>query len=244
MSASLSDNFPNHIAIIMDGNGRWAKARNKSRLFGHQEGVKAVRRIVEDASELGVKCLTLYSFSTENWSRPKAEVAALFGLLRRYVTDDLDTLNARGVRVRILGSRVGLNREMLRLLDNVEKVTETNTKFMLNIAFNYGGRDEIVRAVRAFAQDVQAGDKDIDALDENLFASYLDTKDIPMPDLVIRTSGEHRISNFLIWQTAYAEFVFSPVLWPDYSREDLQDAINIFSGRERRFGNLDAKEVA
>lgn len=240
VASPLSDRFPKHIAIIMDGNGRWAKARHKPRLFGHQEGVKTVRRIVEDASNMGVKCLTLYSFSTENWSRPKAEIAALFGLLRRYVEDDLETLNTRGVRVRILGSRNGLSKDMLALLDNVEAVTRANTNFSLNIAFNYGGRDEIIRAVRAFACDLQTGKKSIEDLDENEFEAYLDTHDLPAPDLVIRTSGEQRISNFLLWQAAYAEFVFSDVLWPDYSAQDLQNAIDIYRRRDRRFGNLKA----
>lgn len=243
LSSPVSDNFPKHIAIIMDGNGRWAKARHKPRIFGHQEGVKTVRRIVEDASEMGVKCLTLYSFSTENWSRPKAEVAALFGLLKRYIKDDLQTLHNRGVRVRILGSRNGLSQDILALLDNVEETTKANTQFSLNIAFNYGGRDEIIRAARAFAKDVQNGIHSIESLDENGFEAYLDTTGLPSPDLVIRTSGEHRISNFLIWQAAYAEFVFSEVLWPDYSARDLQDAIDIFQKRDRRFGNIETANM-
>lgn len=243
-SSPHSDRFPAHIAIIMDGNGRWAKARHKPRLFGHQEGVKTVRRIVESASEMGIKCLTLYSFSTENWSRPKAEIAALFGLLRRYVSDDLATLDKRGVRVRILGSRKGLGGDMQELLDRVEETTKSNTNFSLNIAFNYGGRDEIIRATQAFAADVRSGKRTIDTLDEAGFEAYLDTRDLPAPDLVIRTSGEHRVSNFLLWQAAYAEFVFSDVLWPDYSAQDLQEAIDIYRGRDRRFGNLKTAEVA
>jgi undecaprenyl diphosphate synthase len=241
------DNLPQHIAIIMDGNGRWAKSRGRPRLFGHQAGVKTVRRIVEDASEMGVKCLTLYSFSTENWSRPKAEIAALFGLLRKYVDDDLQTLHGRNVRVRILGSRKGLKPDMLVLLDKVEDTTRNNTDFSLNIAFNYGGRDEILRAARKFATDAVAGNIEMSDLTEEIFETYLDSHGLPDPDLVIRTSGEKRISNFLLWQAAYAEFVITDVLWPDFSKYDLQAAIESFRNRERRFGNvaaISADEVA
>ena len=243
MSSSRShtqreDRFPKHIAIIMDGNGRWAKSRGRPRLFGHQAGVKTVRRIVEDASDMGVKCLTLYSFSTENWSRPKAEIAALFALLRKYVADDLQTLHKRNVRVRILGSRNGLKPDMLALLDKVEETTKNNTAFDLNIAFNYGGRDEILRATRAFAEDVVRGKTKSDDLDVAGFETYLDTHGLPDPDLVIRTSGEKRISNFLLWQAAYAEFVFTDVLWPDFSKRDLQAELDMFRNRERRYGNL------
>ncbi len=239
-----SKNMPAHIAIIMDGNGRWAKARHKPRVFGHQEGVKTVRKIVEYASEVGVKCLTLYSFSTENWSRPKAEISALFALLRRYVSDDLKTLHQRGVRIRILGSRKNLNDDMLALLDKVEDTTRNNTKFYLNIAFNYGGRDEILRAAEAYAKDVSVGVENVGSLDETKFSGYLDTDGLPSPDLVIRTSGEYRISNFLLWQAAYAEFIFTDVLWPDFSEKDFDNAINVYYGRERRFGAVNPAEVA
>ena len=244
MPSSYSQNIPTHIAIIMDGNGRWAKARHKPRLYGHQEGVKTVRKIVEFASEINVKCLTLYSFSTENWSRPKAEIAGLFGLLRRYVTDDLQTLHERGVCIRILGSRNGLSKDMLALLDNVESKTKDNTNFFLNIAFNYGGRDEIVRAAQAYAKDVADNAISSENLTEEIFADYLDTNGLPVPDLVIRTSGEYRISNFLLWQTAYAEFVFTDILWPDFSTQDFLNAIDTYRQRERRFGNANAVEVA
>lgn len=233
-------NFPLHIAIIMDGNGRWAQAKHRPRVFGHQAGVKTVRRIVEDAAELGVKYLTLYSFSTENWTRPKAEIAALFELLRKYVEDDLETLNDNNVRVRILGSRKGLKPDLLALINRVEKRTETNDEFHLNIAFNYGGRDEILRAMK---KAVAAG-VDISAMEEGDLTPYLDTADIPEPDLMIRTSGETRISNFLLWQAAYSEFIFTDVLWPDFSKADLELAIAEFQTRERRFGNLNASEVA
>lgn len=232
--------FPAHIAIIMDGNGRWAQARHRPRVFGHQAGVKTVRRIVEQASEIGVKCLTLYSFSTENWTRPKAEIAALFELLRKYVEDDLQTLHARGVRVRILGARTGLTPDLCEILDRVEARTQDNTLFNLNIAFNYGGRDEILRAIRK----AHAAGEDMQSLDDKDIDKYLDTFGLPEVDLVIRTSGEKRISNFLLWQAAYAEFVFTDVLWPDFTKSDLESAINIFQTRERRFGNLGVVEVA
>ena len=232
--------FPLHIAIIMDGNGRWAQARHRPRVFGHQAGVKTVRRIVEDAADLGIKYLTLYSFSTENWSRPKAEIAALFALLKQYVEDDLETLNENNVRVRILGSRTGLKPDLLELIERVESRTDNNSEFHLNIAFNYGGRDEILRA---FAKASEAG-VDIAAMSEADVTAYLDTSDIPEPDLVIRTSGETRVSNFLLWQAAYAEFIFTDVLWPDFSKADLEAAITEFQSRERRYGNLNASEVA
>ncbi|MEP1231589.1 MAG: isoprenyl transferase [Litorimonas sp.] len=227
-------NFPAHIAIIMDGNGRWAKARQRPRVFGHRKGVETVRRVVEDASKLGVKCLTLYSFSTENWTRPKSEITALLNLLKQYVETDLAKLDENNVRVRILGSRAGLSDELLELIDRVELTTQNNDKFSLNIAFNYGGRDEIVRAVsRAIQDGIKADD-----ITEAALERYLDTYGLPDPDLVIRTSGERRISNFLLWQAAYAEFVFTDVLWPDFTHEDLSQAIAEYQMRERRFGNI------
>jgi len=232
--------FPEHIAIIMDGNGRWARARHRPRVFGHQEGVKTVRRIVEDAANMGVKCLTLYSFSTENWTRPKAEIAALFELLKKYVNDDLEALDERGVRIRILGSREGLKDDILTVLEKVQTRTQDNTDFNLNIAFNYGGRDEIIRAI----QKADLAGEDMQALDGDKFETYLDSYGVPQVDLVIRTSGEKRISNFLLWQAAYAEFVFTDVLWPDFSKADLAAAITEFQSRDRRFGNLSAVEVA
>lgn len=236
MSAPSSHTaMPDHIAIIMDGNGRWAKARHRPRVFGHREGVKAVRRTVQDARDIGVKCLTLYSFSTENWTRPRTEIKALFELLHKYVNDDLDELHANNVRLRILGSRHGLSPDLLDVIERVETLTQNNTAFSLNIAFNYGGRDEILRACRAAMSSGIAPTE----LDEGEFEQFLDTTDLPSPDLVIRTSGEKRISNFLLWQAAYAEFVFSDVLWPDFDRDELERCIAEFGTRNRRFGNLD-----
>jgi len=239
-SPRMGGSLPAHIAIIMDGNGRWARARHRPRVFGHTEGVKTVRRVVEGASEIGVKCLTLYSFSTENWTRPKAEIAALFNLLRQYVESDLDTLHSKNVRVRILGSRRGLSPDLLQLIHRVEETTKHNTAFNLNIAFNYGGRDELLRAAARAAADGQ----DLAVMKEAEFDPYLDTAGLPDVDLVIRTSGEKRISNFLLWQAAYAEFVFSDVLWPDFKLSDLESAIEDFNRRDRRFGNLNTSEVA
>ena len=239
-SSGYQADFPLHVAIIMDGNGRWAQARHRPRVFGHQAGVKTVRRIVEDAADMGIQYLTLYSFSTENWTRPKAEIAALFNLLRKYVEDDLDTLNRNNVRIRILGSREGLKPDLLELINRVETTTQANTEFHLNIAFNYGGRDEILRAAGKAVED----GKDLKTMTEADLTPYLDTADLPEPDLVIRTSGEKRISNFLLWQAAYSEFVFTDVLWPDFTKVDLQAAIVDFQNRERRFGNLNASEVA
>jgi len=224
----------------MDGNGRWAQARHRPRVFGHQAGVKAVRRVVEDASEMGVKCLTLYSFSTENWSRPKAEIAALFSLLREYVEDDLQTLHDRGVKIRILGSREGLKPDLLALIHRVQSTTAENKDFYLNIAFNYGGRDEFIRAT----QKAIASGHTAETLTSDVLESFLDTAGLPDPDLVIRTSGEMRVSNFLLWQAAYAEFVFTDVLWPDFTKSDLESAINEYQRRDRRFGNLSSSEVA
>lgn len=239
-TSKYSADFPLHVAIIMDGNGRWARARHRPRVFGHQEGVKTVRRIVEDAADLGIKHLTLYSFSTENWTRPKAEVAALFSLLKQYVDSDLESLHRNNVRVRIIGKREGLKHDLLKVINKVENTTRDNTEFFLNIAFNYGGRDEILRAV---AKASEAGEA-MNELTETKLEAYMDTAGLPVPDLVIRTSGEKRISNFLLWQAAYAEFVFTDTLWPDFSRKDLETAIVDFQARERRFGSVTSAEVA
>ncbi len=229
-----------HIAIIMDGNGRWAKARHRPRVFGHREGVKTVRRTVEDARDLGITCLTLYSFSTENWTRPRAEIAALFDLLHRYIDSDLEQLKSEGVRVRIIGSREGLSDDLLSVINRTESETAHNDKFSLNIAFNYGGRDELLRATK---KAMDSGLESSELTPERL-ETFLDTAGLPSPDLVIRTSGEYRISNFLLWQAAYAEFVFTDVLWPDFTRKDLQSALESYARRERRFGNVNKADVA
>ena len=230
--------FPEHIAIIMDGNGRWAKARGYPRAVGHERGVEALRRTVEAAQEIGLKNMTVYSFSTEKWRRPVSEVNALFGLLKAYVKRDLSRLAKEGVRVRILGTRRGLPEDILELVDRAEATTAANNKFNLCIAFNYGGREEIIRSVEKVAAALSDGTLNASNLDETTFSEFLDTKDVPDPDIVIRTSGEYRLSNFLVWQAAYAELIFQDVLWPDFGKEHLLDAIKTFQARERRFGGL------
>tara|TARA_R110002124_G_scaffold215290_2_gene381220 strand:+ start:228 stop:989 length:762 start_codon:yes stop_codon:yes gene_type:complete len=225
-----------HVAIIMDGNGRWAKARGLPRAAGHERGVEALRRTVEAAGELGIRYLTVFSFSTENWRRPAAEVSALFGLLKAYVQRDLSRLKQEGVRIRIIGLRDGLPDDVAALVDKAERETATNDKFFLTIAFNYGGREEIARAARSMAEAVADGRLMADEIDEASFGSFLDTGTMPDPDLLIRTSGECRLSNFLLWQCAYSELIFMDVLWPDFDRACLEEALAKYQERERRFG--------
>ncbi|MAK63947.1 MAG: di-trans,poly-cis-decaprenylcistransferase [Maricaulis sp.] len=231
---------PAHIAIIMDGNGRWARRRGQPRAFGHRKGVETVREIVEGTGDLGVKHLTLFSFSTENWRRPADEIGALFELMKHYIGADLEGLARRGVKVRILGSRDGLREDVAEMIRRAEERTSGNSDFHLNIAFNYGGRDEIVRASRAIAEAAVRGELDPANLDEAGFSSWLDTAESPDVDLMIRTSGEQRISNFLLWQAAYAELMFVDTLWPDFSLDQLADAIEAYKPRSRRYGGLDA----
>ncbi len=229
---------PRHVAIIMDGNGRWAKARGLERTAGHREGVAAARRAVEAARDLGVEYLTLYSFSTENWRRPAGEVRDLMGLLKQFIVDDLPRLRKEGVRVRVIGDKDNLTADLKTLVRRAERETENNTTYTLQIAFNYGGRDELVRAVRAAADAVKRGDIEADDIDEATFSRFLDTAGAPDPDLVIRTSGERRTSNFLNWQAAYAEYVFADVLWPDFDADAFADAIAEYKARERRYGGV------
>ncbi|MER8431498.1 isoprenyl transferase [Mesorhizobium caraganae] len=235
---------PAHVAIIMDGNGRWAKARGMPRLAGHRAGVEALRKTVRAAPGLGISFLTVYAFSSENWSRPKSEVSDLMGLLKLFIRRDLAELHQSGVRVRIIGDRAGLQPDIRGLLEEAESLTARNEALTLIIAFNYGGRDEIVRTARKLAAAVARGEIDSEAITAESFAGALDTAGIPDPELVIRTSGELRLSNFLLWQAAYSELVFLPCYWPDFSREHLADALRDFAGRERRFGGLAAQDVA
>ncbi|MEM9705867.1 MAG: polyprenyl diphosphate synthase [Pseudomonadota bacterium] len=227
-----------HVAIIMDGNGRWAAARGLSRNDGHRAGVEAARRAVEAAQELGLTHVTLYSFSTENWRRPALEVRGLISLLCEFIGDDLPRLRREGVNLRVIGARKSLDAELRAIVSRAERETANNSRFYLQIAFNYGGRDEILRAARSYAHDVATGSRPDAALDEATFSEYLDTRAAPDPDLVIRTSGEKRISNFLLWQAAYAEFVFLDTLWPDFDGASLKSAIEEYRQRIRRYGGL------
>ncbi len=233
-----------HVAIIMDGNGRWAAERGLPRTEGHRQGVEAVRRTVEAARELGITHLTLFSFSSENWSRPKQEIHDLFGLLRRFIRRDLADLHKNNIRIRVIGTRAGLERDLLRLIDDAIELTKNNTGLNLTIAFNYGARDEIARAARKLAEDVQSGAVAAADVTPESFAGYLDTADLPDPDLLIRTSGEQRLSNFLLWQLAYSEFVFVDVYWPDFSRELFEAAVAEYQRRSRRFGGTSARSTA
>jgi undecaprenyl diphosphate synthase len=233
-----------HIAIIMDGNGRWAAERGLPRAEGHRQGVESVRRTVEAAIELGITHLTLFSFSSENWTRPKQEINDLFGLLRRFIRRDLADLHKHGVKIRVIGTREGLDADLLRMIDDAIELTKDNTALDLTIAFNYGGRDEIARAARRIAEDVAKGSLDPAEVTEERFGDYLDTAKLPDPDLLIRTSGELRLSNFLLWQLAYAEFVFVDAYWPDFSREQLAAAIAEYQRRNRRFGGTSARSTA
>ncbi|OCX17899.1 di-trans,poly-cis-decaprenylcistransferase [Mesorhizobium hungaricum] len=228
----------------MDGNGRWAKARGLPRLAGHRAGVEAVRRTVKAAPDLGISYLTLYAFSSENWSRPKSEVSDLMGLLKLFIRRDLAELHQNGVRVRIVGDRTSLQPDIRGLLVEAETLTANNSALTLVIAFNYGSRDEIVRATRKLVAAAARGEITPADVDAEIFAANLDTAGIPDPELIIRTSGELRLSNFLLWQAAYSELVFLPCYWPDFSREHLADAIRDFGGRERRFGGVAPQDVA
>ncbi len=231
-------NVPNHIAIIMDGNGRWAKARGLPRAAGHERGVEALRRTVDAAGRMGVKHLTVFSFSTENWQRPAEEVNALFGLLRAYVKRDLKRLKREGVRIRIIGTRDGLPADIIDLIETAETETQENIRACLTIAFNYGGQEEILRAARKLAVEVAEGRLSPEQIDSARFENALDTAGLPAPDLLIRTSGEFRISNFLLWQLAYTEIAIIDTLWPDFDVPHLQRVIADYSGRERRYGGL------
>src|SRR3954451_13264660 len=232
---------PRHVAIIMDGNGRWAAARGLPRTEGHRRGVEALRRTVRAAGELGVGFLTIFSFSSENWTRPPAEVRDLMALLRRFIRNDLAELHGNNVRVRVIGERTALAPDILRLLAEAEELTRQNDGLVLVVAFNYGARQEIARAARRLAQQVQEGQLDPETVTAGLLARSLDAPDLPDPDLIIRTSGEQRLSNFLLWQAAYSELVFVPTYWPDFDRSTLEGAITEFRRRERRFGGLIAQ---
>ena len=232
---------PRHVAIIMDGNGRWAAARGLPRAEGHRRGVEALRRTIRAAGEIGIKIVTIFSFSAENWSRPATEIGELMGLLRRFVRNDLAELHKSNVRVRIIGERTGLDPDIGRLLTEAEELTKNNDGLTLVVAFNYGARQEIVRAVQRIAEEIARGRMTAADIDMDAITRFLDAPDIPDPDLIIRTSGEQRLSNFLLWQSAYSELVFVPTYWPDFDRTALESAIREYQQRERRFGGLVAQ---
>ena len=225
-----------HVAIIMDGNGRWAQARGLPRIAGHRRGIDTVRTVIESSVELGITHLTLFGFSSENWRRPAAEVGELMRLLDFYLRSEVAELHRQQVRILVIGQRERLPRETALMIENAERLTAENRRLVLTVALSYGGRDEIVSAARSLAQLAQHAALDPAAIDETLFGEHLFTSDLPDPDLLIRTSGEQRISNFLLWQLAYAELVFVDTPWPDFSRQDLEGALSEFRGRERRFG--------
>jgi undecaprenyl diphosphate synthase len=229
---------PHHVAIIMDGNGRWAKARGLPRVAGHRRGADAVRRVVRGAGELGIPVLTLFAFSTENWTRPADEVNDLMGLLRHYLRNELEELHKNGARLRVIGNRDGLAADIVRDIDEAQKMTQANARIDVNICINYGARDEILQATRSLARRVAAGELAADGIDEARFEQELLTAGVPDPDLLIRTSGEQRISNFLLWQCAYSELVFVDTLWPDFGKDHLERAIAEFRRRERRYGGV------
>ncbi|MDH3230382.1 MAG: isoprenyl transferase [Alphaproteobacteria bacterium] len=227
---------PTHIAVIMDGNGRWAESRGLPRIAGHKKGAEAVRRTLKAAARMGVSYLTLFGFSSENWNRPEGEVGDLMGLLRLYLQSEIDALNSNGVRLRVIGDRSRFDPDIIKLIDRAESETAGNSRITLVLALSYGGRQEIVRAARDLARQAAAGAVDPDAIDETTFAGALETAGIPDPDLLIRTSGEQRVSNFLLWQLAYTELVFTDVQWPDFCETELAAAIETYNRRERRYG--------
>ncbi|MBY8821363.1 isoprenyl transferase [Sphingomonas colocasiae] len=237
-SAAGKGGAPRHVAIIMDGNGRWAKKRLLPRVAGHKQGVEAARRTVRAAGDLGIEVLTLYAFSSENWRRPASEIGDLMGLLRRFIIDDIDELAEAGVRLRVIGDYRALSPDIVSLIDSAIARTAENSRTTLVIALNYGAQDELVRAIRSFAADAVAGRIDPQTINDADVEARLDTSDLPPLDLLIRTSGEKRLSNFLLWQAAYAELMFVDTLWPDFDRDALAAAIGQFGQRERRFGGL------
>ena len=230
--------IPNHIAIILDGNGRWAKKRLMPRNYGHAKGAKTVEKICEEAWDMGIKYLTVYAFSTENWKRPQDEVDALMKLLKNYLKDCIERSNSNDMRVRVIGDKTALNDEIRDKIEELEEMTKDNKGLNFTIAINYGSRDEMVRAMKKMAMDVKEGKVSPEELSEATFENYLDTIGIPDPDLLIRTSGEQRLSNYLLWQLAYTEFYFTDVLWPDFSKKDLEQAVLAYNKRDRRFGKV------
>ena len=230
--------IPQHVAIILDGNGRWAKKRHLPRGFGHKAGANTLEQTLEDAWDLGIKYLTVYVFSTENWKRSVEEVKGIMNLLRDYLKKSIERSNNNNMRVRIIGDRTKLDPDIIQSINDLEEATKNNTGLQFNMALNYGGRDEITRAVKSIAADVKEGRLSVDDISEELISSRLDTAELPDPDLLIRTSGEIRLSNYLPWQLAYSEFYFCDILWPDFNKEELKKAIDYYNGRDRRYGGV------
>ncbi|MFN7610954.1 MAG: isoprenyl transferase [bacterium] len=228
----------NHLAIIMDGNGRWAKQRKRPRIFGHRAGAKAVREAIEGCKETGIRYLTLYSFSTENWTRPPSEVQALMNLLRRYLKSEITELHAQNIRLRVIGDRTPLDKDILALIEDAETLTQANTSLQVILALNYGGRQELATAAAQLAVAVSKGELTLTDITPEKITQALQTRDIPDPDVILRTSGEQRLSNFLLWQSAYSELIFIKTLWPDFNRQHIHDAVAEFQQRERRFGGI------
>lgn len=231
-------NVPKHVAIIMDGNGRWAKKRNMPRKYGHVQGAKTVEQIIEDGYNMGIEYITIYAFSTENWKRSEDEVSALMKLLQNYLIDCIERSTRNNMRGRVIGDKSGLSASIVKKINELEEITKDATGLKFTIAINYGGRDEIRRAVRTIAEKAVEHQLQLDDITEELINDHLDTAGLPDPDLLIRTSGEKRLSNYLPWQLAYTEFYFTDVLWPDFTKEDLLTAIRYYNGRERRFGGV------
>lgn len=230
--------IPTHLAIIMDGNGRWAKKRFLPRNVGHSQGSKRVEEICKAAYDIGIKYLTVYAFSTENWNRPKDEIDSLMKILQDYLRESIKKSSDNNMRVRVIGDKTGLSNEIQENIKELEETSKNNTGLNFQIALNYGGRDEILRGIRRMMEDYKEGSIELSMINESMISSYLDTEDIPDPDLLIRTSGEERISNFLLWQSAYTEFYFPEVLWPDFTKEELVKAIKQYTSRDRRYGGI------
>ena len=230
--------IPRHVAFILDGNGRWAKAKGMPRNYGHVQGAKAVEQMLFDAGELGIEYVTVYAFSTENWNRPEAEVSALMALFKKYLKSEIKTCMKNNVRSRVIGDKTRLPGDVLKVVEELEETTKDNTGLTFNIAINYGSRDEITRAVRKIASKVESGEISASDIDEQMINDNLDTGSIPDPDLLIRTCGEQRLSNYLLWQLAYTEFYFTDICWPDFNKEELEKAIDAYNHRTRRFGGL------
>lgn len=230
--------IPNHVAIILDGNGRWAKKRGLPRNYGHTQGSKVVEQICEDAYKIGVKYLTVYAFSTENWKRPKDEVEAIMKLLRSYLKTSIKTSQKNNMKVRVLGDKTKLSQDIQESINFLEESSKNNTGLNLQVAINYGGRDELIRAIRSLSLDVKEHTIDVNDIDETTIEDYIDTKGIPDPDLLVRTSGESRLSNFMLWQMAYTEFYFTDILWPDFNKVELMKAIEYYNSRTRKYGTI------